>query len=87
MAYIVKMSVEIFYAACVKNATRTQKVLKPTQRFEIRQLLWCGRVLKILVSVVRFRPEPPFLDGMYLIDGLDTPFFVDCSDLRKALLI
>jgi len=36
---------------------------------------------------VRFRPEPPFLDGMYLIDGLDTPFFVDCSDLRKALLI
>ena len=63
MTGIVKIPVKIFYAACVKNATRTQKVLKPTQRFEKRQLLWLGRGLKILVSVVRFRPEPPLLIG------------------------
>ena len=60
MAGIVKIPVKIFYAACINNGTRTQKVLRPTQRFETRQLLWCGRVLKILVSVVQFRPEPPF---------------------------
>ena len=64
MTGIVKIPVKIFYAACIKNATRTQKVLRPTQRFETRQLLWCGRVLKILVSVVRFRPEPPLLIGL-----------------------
>ena len=60
MTGIVKIPVKTFYAACIKNATRTQKVLRPTQRFEKRQLLWLGRVLKILVSVVQFRPEPPF---------------------------
>jgi hypothetical protein len=70
MTGIVKIPVKIFYAACVINATRTQKVLRPTQCFEIRQLLWCGRVLKILVSVVQFRPEPPLFTGTYWTDGL-----------------
>ncbi len=70
MTGIVKIPVKIFYAACVKNATRTQKVLRPTQTFETRQLLWCGRVLKILVSVVQFRPEPPLSLGTYWIDSL-----------------
>ena len=61
---IVKMAVNNFYAACVKNATLALQSPTRAQTFEKRQLLWCGRVLKILVSVVRFRPEPPLLIGL-----------------------
>ena len=59
MRGIVKIPLIIFKAACRKIATLTRKGLQPAQTFETRQLLWCGRVLKILVSVVQFRPEPP----------------------------
>jgi hypothetical protein len=61
---IAKMAVNYFYAACVKNATLALQSPTRAQTFEKRQLLWCGRVLKILVSVVRFRPEPPLLIGL-----------------------
>ena len=59
---IAKMTVKNFYAACFKNATLARNEAGTEQAFEIRQLLRLGRVLKILVSVVRFRPWPPFLD-------------------------
>ena len=58
---IARMSVRNFYAAVRRNhTTLARKVLRAVYVFEARQLLRLGRVLKIRVSVVRFRPWPPF---------------------------
>ena len=54
------MTVNNFYAACFKNATLARNEAGTEQAFETRQLLRLRRALKILVSVVRFRPWPPF---------------------------
>ena len=56
---IAKMGVNIFYAALNTIATLTQKVSSPTQHIEMHSLYGRGRLLKILVSVVQFRPGPP----------------------------
>ena len=56
---IAKMGVNIFYAALNTIATLTQKVSRPTQPVETHSLYGRGGLLKILVSVVRFRPGPP----------------------------
>ena len=53
------MTVNIFYARRVKYATLVRKVVWPTQPFETRFLFRLLSELKILVSVVRFRPGPP----------------------------
>ena len=53
------MTVNNFYAACFKNATLARNEAGTEQAFETRQLLRLRRALKILVSVVRFRPWPP----------------------------
>jgi hypothetical protein len=59
---IAKMRTRHFLAAVRRNhATLARKVLRPVYLFETRKLLWLGRVLKIRVSVVRFRPWPPLL--------------------------
>jgi len=56
---IAKMGVNIFYAALSTIATLTQKVPSPTQHIETHSLYGRGRLLKILVSAVRFCPGPP----------------------------
>ena len=59
---IAKMCVRDFSVAVRRQyATLAQKVLRAVYVFEIRQLIWLGRVLKIRVSVVRFRPWPPLI--------------------------
>ena len=61
---IAKMRTRHFLAAVRRNhATLARKVLRPVYLFETRKLLRLGRVLKIRVSVVRFRPWPPLLSG------------------------
>ena len=53
------MTVKIFYARGVQYETLARKVFWLTQPFEKRYLLGGQSELKILVSVVRFRPGPP----------------------------
>ena len=57
--HIVKMTVKFFYARGVQYETLARKVFWLTQPFEKRYLLGGLSELKILVSVVRFRPGPP----------------------------
>ena len=59
MAGIVEMTVKNFYAGRVESTTLVRKVVWPTQPFEKRYLFSLLSELKILVSVVRFRPGPP----------------------------
>ena len=63
------MTVNNFYAACFKNATLARNEAGTEQAFETRQLLRLRRALKILVSVVRFRPWPPDLQPKPLSGG------------------
>jgi hypothetical protein len=60
------MTVNNFYAACFKNAPLARNEAETEQAFETRQLLRLRRALKILVSVVRFRPWPPYTLGIYI---------------------
>jgi len=53
------MTVKNFYAWFEKLASLAQKVDWPTQPFDFQYLLDGQSELKILVSVVRFRPGPP----------------------------
>ena len=56
---IVKMVRTYFLAALNTIATLTKKLPRQTQSFETHSLYGRGRLLKILVSAVRFCPEPP----------------------------
>ncbi len=60
MRGIVKMSVNYFYAAFNKSTTLTKNFSGMLYPFDFKYLLGGLSELKILVSVVRFRPEPPF---------------------------
>ena len=57
--HIVEMTVKNFYARRVEYTTLAQKVCWVAQPFETRCLFRLLSELKILVSVVRFRPGPP----------------------------
>ena len=56
---IVKMVRTYFLAALNTIATLTKKLPRQTQSFETHSLCGGGRLLKILVSAVRFCPGPP----------------------------
>jgi hypothetical protein len=75
------MTVKIFYARRVQYATLARKVVWPTQPFENRFLLGGLSELKILVSVVRFRPGPPRITIAHLLGY----FFYRDEKLPKEL--
>ncbi len=56
---IAKISVNYFYAAWDKNTTLTKNFPSMLYLFDFKHLLGGLSELKILVSVVRFRPGPP----------------------------
>ena len=64
------MTVKIFYARRVQYETLARKVFWLTQPFEKRYLLGGQSELKILVSVVRFRPGPPNSNNALLMRGI-----------------
>ena len=67
---IAKMSVNYFYAAWDKSTTLTKNFPSMLYLFDFKYLLGGLSDLKILVSVVRFRPGPPRISGTYRTHAL-----------------
>ena len=65
MRDIVKMSVNYFYAAFNKSTTLTKNFSGMLYPFDFKYLLGGLSELKILVSVVRFRPRPPLISCLF----------------------
>ena len=64
------MSVNYFYAAWDKSTTLTKNFPSMLYLFDFKYLLGGLSELKILVSVVRFRPGPPRISGTYRTHAL-----------------
>jgi hypothetical protein len=69
MRDIVKMNVNYFYAAFKKSTTLTKNFSGMMYPFDFKYLFGGLSELKILVSVVRFRPGPPNSNNALLCAG------------------
>ena len=70
MIAIQKASVNYFYAAWDKSTTLTKNFPPMLYLFDFKYLLGGLSELKILVSVVRFRPGPPKSNDALLLRGI-----------------
>ena len=67
---IVEMLSKYFFTVSKKNSAHAQNFLSTLLDFDFKYLLGGLSELKILVSVVRFRPGPPKLNNALLMRGI-----------------